>query len=841
VADSPDAAAAPATDIHAPAPLDLHTPQLTLRAVLTGMAIGGLLSACNIYTGLTVGWGINMSISSVLISYAFWLALQKLAGTRPWTMLENNINQAAASSAAAVSSAGLVAPIPALTMLTGQTLEWHWLALWVFSVCIVGITVAIPVRRQMIVVDKLAFPSGVATAQTLREMYAQGAEAVRRVMALLIAAVLAAVNTIAITYSWMLSAVLIWLGGKAFELKPWALPLSAAWFGGLDAAALGFKLKPALLMYGIGGLLGLRTCVSLLLGAIIAWGVLAPRMIERNWARLKSSEPLAVLPAGVKEQLLPEPHGYLKYQAELRTLDFRGQMSDAARESFLALSDDSRWREAVERLYVRAQFRPLAPPPAFSTTRDVQITAPLPDWPHGLSIPRQISHRFRHDVGPHRLVAIGRVEPADVAVLRETIETFARNNASGAAAAQAILKAAETLASESQVPMPQQIPADLAGVVTLDPAQRWLRSSRSLSDDEIMRLKAVAPEEKAWTSAITALQAGTQVKITPPAFRDVVEWLLWPGVTLMVVSSLVSFAMSGGAMVRALTGFGKGSDNEARGAGDVPARWFFAALSAAMVLSVALQTYLFGIAWWAAVIGVLLSFVLALVATRVAGETNTTPVGAMGKITQLTFGVIIPNNPAPNLMTANVTGGAATQCADLMQDLKTGYLIGATPWKQAVSQMMGALSGALLGSLFYLILLPNPSLQLMTTEWPAPAVATWKAVAELFMVGLDALPRGAATAMWIAGTLGVILPIADRCAPGRWKLLVPSAASLGLAFVIDLSDSLAMFLGGATAAILSWLFPKWSSRFLVVICAGLVAGESLTGVGVSIQRIFWPH
>ena len=42
-------------------PLDLESPQLTLRAVLTGMLLGGTLSLCNVYMGLKIGWGFNMS------------------------------------------------------------------------------------------------------------------------------------------------------------------------------------------------------------------------------------------------------------------------------------------------------------------------------------------------------------------------------------------------------------------------------------------------------------------------------------------------------------------------------------------------------------------------------------------------------------------------------------------------------------------------------------------------------------------------------------------------------------------------------------------------------------
>jgi hypothetical protein len=64
--------------------------------------------------------------------------------------------------------------------------------------------------------------------------------------------------------------------------------------------------------------------------------------------------------------------------------------------------------------------------------------------------------------------------------------------------------------------------------------------------------------------------------------------------------------------------------------------------------------------------------VLAIVALRVSGETNVTPVGPMGKVTQLSFAVLDPGNVSTNLMAANVTGGSASQAGDMMHDLKTG-------------------------------------------------------------------------------------------------------------------------------------------------------------------------
>jgi uncharacterized oligopeptide transporter (OPT) family protein len=69
---------------------------------------------------------------------------------------------------------------------------------------------------------------------------------------------------------------------------------------------------------------------------------------------------------------------------------------------------------------------------------------------------------------------------------------------------------------------------------------------------------------------------------------------------------------------------------------------------------------------------------LALVACRVTGETETKPVGAMGKVTQLTFGALSPGNVNVNLMSANITAGAATSAAGLLTDFKSGSLLGAT-------------------------------------------------------------------------------------------------------------------------------------------------------------------
>lgn len=665
-------------------PLDRTTPQFTLRAVLTGMVLGAALSMCNVYTGLTVGWSFNMSITAALLSYAFWMTLHGVSRDRfrSWTMYENNINQTAASSAAAVSSAGLVAPVPALAMMTGFTPSYPWLALWIFAVCLVGISVAIGLRRQMILVDKLPFPSGVATAEMLREMHAHGQEAFARVRMMLVAGGAACVIKLLETYKWTVGFTAPYLQFSHTGFLPFSIQ-------GFTGKSLTFSLDPTLMMVGVGGLIGLRAAVSMLVGAVLAWLVIAPPLIHSGHIRLSINEPLEVLPAEVT--LPPEPQGYASYSPGKR-LVFKGIMSRRERDELLAKSGDAPYQAAVRALYTRSQQKPTADVPQLAANR------------------------------------------------------------------------------------------------------------------------------------------------AQPSFGDLGSWLLWPGVSLMVVSSLVSFGFSAPSLARSLLGK-RDAATEGRDPADVPFGLFLAGMIFALVLASWLQMTLFGVALWMAVIGVLLSFALALVAGRVSGETNTTPVGAMGKVTQLLFGVIAPGQPAANLMTANVTGGAASQCADLLHDLKTGHLIGAAPRLQAAAQVCGAFAGSIVGTAIYLVMIQNPREQLMTATYPAPAVAMWKAVAELFQVGLAALPQGAAEAALIAALVGVLLPVLEKTLPAKAAGWVPSASAVGLAFVINAYNSLSMFIGAVIAACVGRFFPAWSKRFLTATCAGIIAGESLTGVGISLDKI----
>ena len=69
-------------------------------------------------------------------------------------------------------------------MLTGVILPWHLLAFWVFAVSALGVVVAAGLRNQMLLRERLPFPAGVATAETMKQIHGRGGEATARLRVL---------------------------------------------------------------------------------------------------------------------------------------------------------------------------------------------------------------------------------------------------------------------------------------------------------------------------------------------------------------------------------------------------------------------------------------------------------------------------------------------------------------------------------------------------------------------------------------------------------------------------------------------------------------------------------
>jgi uncharacterized oligopeptide transporter (OPT) family protein len=154
--------------------------QLTVRAVIVGCLVGSVVSCTNIYIGLKIGWTFGASIISAVLGYSLFTLLG-----RRLSVLETNITQTAGSAAGSMASAaGLVAPIPAMALL-GFDIPWHALMLWSLAVAFLGVFFAVPLRRQMVEVDKLCFPTGTATAETILAMVSEAGEALLKARVLI--------------------------------------------------------------------------------------------------------------------------------------------------------------------------------------------------------------------------------------------------------------------------------------------------------------------------------------------------------------------------------------------------------------------------------------------------------------------------------------------------------------------------------------------------------------------------------------------------------------------------------------------------------------------------------
>ncbi|MCA9285937.1 MAG: OPT/YSL family transporter, partial [Phycisphaerales bacterium] len=187
--------------------------------------------------------------------------------------------------------------------------------------------------------------------------------------------------------------------------------------------------------------------------------------------------------------------------------------------------------------------------------------------------------------------------------------------------------------------------------------------------------------DPAWVVSIPLVGGGTLYH--PP------RWGLWGGTAVMVFASLTSLALQWKTVARSFTMLRRGEavteSEQVRAklaAIEVPTGWLVAGMIPISIAMVAIQVVAFSIHWWAGVIAVAMSFVLSLVACRATGETDTTPIGAMGKVMQLTFALIMPRQVIPNLVSAGIAANSASSSADLLTDLKSGYLLGANPRKQ---------------------------------------------------------------------------------------------------------------------------------------------------------------
>jgi uncharacterized oligopeptide transporter (OPT) family protein len=235
-------------------------PEATARALVSGAVIGVLLAAGNVYTSLKVSVIDGGGITAALLAFGLFSALRRAERT-PYGALENNITQTAASSAAVMAFVtGVSGPIPALGLM-GVHLSAAALIPFGIAVGVLGVFVAALLRRRLIVDEALPFPTGIATGEVIETMFGARHIAVRRILLLIAAGVIAGAIT--------------WFRDGRPAFIPQGLMFGGTWLG-VAAAALGLGVSYSPLMLATGAMVGLRGAAGMLLGAVLARLVCAP-------------------------------------------------------------------------------------------------------------------------------------------------------------------------------------------------------------------------------------------------------------------------------------------------------------------------------------------------------------------------------------------------------------------------------------------------------------------------------------------------------------------------------------------------------------------------------------
>ncbi|MFT8355342.1 MAG: oligopeptide transporter, OPT family [Gluconobacter japonicus] len=176
-----------------------------------------------------------------------------------------------------------------------------------------------------------------------------------------------------------------------------------------------------------------------------------------------------------------------------------------------------------------------------------------------------------------------------------------------------------------------------------------------------------------------------------------------------------------------------------------------------------------------------------------------------------------------------ITASAAVS-NDNLQDLKTGQLVGAAPWKQEVALLIGCAVGAIvipwvLQTLYqaygFVGAMPREGMD-PTRALAAPQPALMAAIAKGILThDLDWLM------LEIGAAIGIVLVVADMLLKRRNLSLPPLAVGMGIYLPADVSVTIAIGAG------LGWLLRRFPKDQGTMIASGFIVGESLVGVAVA--------
>ncbi|KAK4999189.1 OPT superfamily [Elasticomyces elasticus] len=718
----------------------------TLRSLLVGLVIGVVIAFSNTYFGLQTGWISGMTMPSALIGFGFFKSLPKAWLGYEFTPVENVLVQTVAGSVGTMPlGCGFVGVIPALDFLLKDEegagkIDLHFgkLVIWALGICFFGVVFAVPLRKQVIIREKLKFPSGTATALMIGVLHGneKGNGALARLEnrvsglqtrqsepvgddeyaeeehGLMPAAAPPGAHgvrdeplqqtdsemdgrkvdergsSLDETSDWKAKVRLLIVSfgvSAVYTLASYFIPqLHDIPFLGLSLAnSWLWTLNPSPAYVGQGIIMGPATTLHMLLGAIIGWGILSPMAKARDWA----PGPVGDWTNGSK--------GWIVWIS----------LAIMLADSIVSLG----WLVLRPGMYYFRMYMP--------TIRESYRKG---TWREGV----------------RRLV-------------KGTPKT----------------RGYSPLHMDDDPSSSSLLPSSMAD--TGSPLVK-----KAVGDDE--------PEPDAPPDQLISMR-----------------------------TTLIGLVLSLGVCIGAV-------------------HYAFANL----------------IPLGLTILALLLAFLLSIMGVRALGETDLNPVSGISKLTQLFFALATPrNNPNAvviNLLAGAISESAALQAGDLLQDLKTGHLLGAAPRAQFWGQLIGSAVGAVVSAAVYKLYtrvytVPGGMFQV-------PTAYVWVFTARL-VTGQGLPPH---VAEWAAGATLIFgfltaLRVYGNSRNAFWVPFVPGGIAVAVGMYNTPSFTVARTIGG----LICWYWRSWRKEPetpIIVLASGLILGEGLLSIAnLGLASLGVPH
>ncbi|SPO00488.1 related to permeases - unknown function [Cephalotrichum gorgonifer] len=688
----------------------------TLRGILVGLLVGLIICFSNMYFGLQTGWVSTMTLPASLLGFGLFRMVSKHIRL-PFTPVENVLVQTVAGSMAIMPlGCGFVGVLPAMNFLLSPEeqgpihLSKFMLVIWALGLCYFGVVFAVPLRRQVIIRERLRFPSGFSTAVLIGVLHGQTPDSGTGIdtspasgtFASLVPKKLqspaplpgeaetepedgdVAEDTKLHEWAANIKLLIICFGVSGFfTLTMYFFPVlrSLPIFGRAAAQTWLWTFNPSLAYVGQGIIMGVETTLHMTLGAVVGWGILSPLAHRRGWA----PGPIDDWDSGSKGWIVWVSLSIMLADAVINLAHIPGRVIVGLPRTQSALK------------YLRSLLSGAGRRSGYSAVSDQGDEEPEP------------RPRTRAIADPER---------------------------------------------ESLIAAPGDLSAE-------DPD----------NDDE--EKPEDAPEDQLVSNRV-----------------------IWIG------------------------------------------------LVASILLCISTIHIVFGdlMPLYATVLAVAVALVLSVMGVRALGETDLNPVSGISKLAQLFFAFVIPASHKSavliNLVSGAVAEAGALQAGELMQDLKTGHLLGAAPKAQFWGQVIGATVGAVVSAFIY---------QLYTSVYTipgdlfqVPTAFVWIFTARLVTgKGLPPMAKQWAIGSGLVFSLTTIARIFT--ADMAWRPIIPG----GIAVAVGMYNVPSFTLARAVGGVFSWYWTsvlKRSNTPLIIMASGFILGEGfLSIVNLLLESLGVPH